>query len=59
MGASLEKSIYVFRDFYLPLPNHRRNLSSESATYFRATPCWLSAIYIVTIIASAGWAVLR
>jgi hypothetical protein len=30
------------------------NLSSESRSNFRTTPCWLSAIYIVTMIAAVA-----
>jgi hypothetical protein len=59
MGASLEKSIYVFRDLYLSLPNHQRNPSSESTTNFRASPCLLSAFYIVTIIGAVALEVVR
>jgi hypothetical protein len=53
MGASLEKSIYVFRSLYLSSSNHQRNLSS-----IHVRDLVFCAVYAIIAIAAVGSAVL-
>jgi hypothetical protein len=49
----------VFSNISLQHQTQPRKSLADTTTNFRVTPCWLSAFYIITIIAAVALEVLR